>query len=169
MPVTKQQKQEIMIDLEKKLNGFKAIVFSDFTGISVEKFRELRRELKKAGVYLKVSKKNIVGIILNKLGFKVTEEGRPLEKKFKGSASLAVSYNNELTVAQILHKFSKKNSTIKIIGGIVDNKIMTAEEMIVLAKLPSREELIMKLMFTLKFPLTKLAMTLNEVSKKKVA
>jgi len=169
MPITKQKKLEIMTDLEKKLSGFKTIVFSDFTGTSVEKSSELRRQLKQAGVYLRVCKKNIAGLILNKLGFKTTEDGGPLEKKFKGSASLAISYNDDLSAAKILHNFSKKNTTIKIIGGIVSNKVITGEEMISMAKLPSREELIMKLMFTLKFPLTKLAMTLNEISKKKVA
>ena len=168
MPVTKQQKLEIMNNLEKKLDGFKTIVFSDFSGISVEKMRELRRELKKEGIFLKVCKKNIAGVVLKKLGFKITEEGSPLEKKFKGSAALAISYNDSLAAAKILHKFSKKSSQVKIIGGVLDGRILDAEEMVKIAKLPSREELIMKLMFTLKFPLTKLAMTLNEVTKKKV-
>lgn len=168
MPKNKEQKKQLFETIEEKLKSAKSVVFSDFTGLSVEKLRKLRSALKKEGVYYKVAKKNILNLVLAKLGFNLKEENGILGKNFKGSVSLAISEEENAKTPKILYQFSKTNEALKILGGLFNGKVAPAKEVIVLATLPSKEELIAKLAFILKFPLTKLAMTVKEVGLKKV-
>lgn len=168
MPKNKEQKKQLFETIEKKLKDAKSVIFADFTGLSMEKLRKLRSALKKEGIYYKVAKKNILNLVLSKLGFNLKEEEGILGKKFKGSVSIALSEKEDAIIPKILYQFSKTNEALKILGGLLNGKITPAKEIIVLATLPSKEELIAKLAFVLKFPLTKLAMTVKEVGAKKV-
>lgn len=164
---TRTQKTEIVKEIGEKLNGYKHIVLTDFTGLTMDKLQALRKDLKKQGIFYKVLKKNLVSLALEKFGVKLKDAGGPLEDSYKGSVGIAVSYEEEFKGPKIIHTFSKKNTALSIIGGVLENRVVNKEEMIQLATLPSREELLARLAFVLKFPLTKLAMTLNEVGKKK--
>lgn len=164
---TRAQKIKIVEEIQKKLEGYKHIVLTDFTGLSVGKLEALRKELKKQGIFYKVLKKNLVSLALEKFGVKLKDTTGPLNDTYKGSVGVAVSYEEEFKGPKIIHTFSKVNKALAIIGGVIENKAATREEMIQLATLPSREELLARLAFILKFPLTKLAMTISEVGKKK--
>lgn len=164
---TRAQKIQIVGEIEEKLKGYKHIVLTNFTGLTMDKLQALRKELKKQGIFYKVLKKNLVSLALEKFGVKLKEGEGPLNDAYKGSVGIAVSYGEEFTGPKIIHTFGKKNTAMAIIGGVIENRVATKEEMIQLATLPSREELLARLAFVLKFPLTKLAMTISEVGKKK--
>ncbi len=168
MSTIKQKKIEEVKNLTEKIKGFQSMILSDFTGLSVEKLRKLRQEFKKSGIYFKVIKKTLFKILIEKQGINTDDKSLSIGKDFKGSVSMAVDYGEGLKAPKILYDFSKNNEALKIISGIINGKIFSSQEIIDLAKLPTKEELIAKLMFVLKFPLNKLAMTLKEVEKRKV-
>lgn len=145
---TKQQKEELVKDLAKKLKASKAVVFSDFKGLEVKDMMALRRELKASGIEIKVLKKTLINLALKNAGIQADV------KKLEGQIAIAVSEGDEVAAAKIIAKAAKANENLKIVGGILGVKELTAEEVNALAKLPSKEELLAKLVGTLNAPIS---------------
>lgn len=148
MPQTKAQKQKVLEDLDKKMEKQKAIIFFDFTGLKVKDFSNLRKKIKAVGDELKVVKKTLMDIAFKKAKIKAEP------KKMSGEIALAFGNKDELGLAKMLYQFSKENQNLKILGGFFENKFQEAEEIITLAQLPSKEEMIAKLFFTVKSPIS---------------
>ncbi|MFA6382936.1 MAG: 50S ribosomal protein L10 [Parcubacteria group bacterium] len=145
---TKLQKEEIVKDLTKKLKASKAVVFSDYKGLRVKDMTVLRRELREAGIDIKVLKKTLIDLALKDAGIEVDI------KKLEGQIAIAISSGDEVAAAKIIAKAAKANENLKIVGGILGVKELSAEEVNVLAKLPSKEELLAKLVGTLNAPVS---------------
>jgi len=145
---TREQKKEIVKELAAKLKASKAVVFSDFKGLEVKDMMALRKELKNSGVEMGVFKKTLINIALKEAGLDVDV------KKLEGQIALAISAQDEVAAAKIVAKAAKANENLKIVGGILGVKEMTAEEVNALAKLPSKEELLAKLVGTLNAPVS---------------
>ena len=92
-----------------------------------------------------------------------------LEEKLEGPTAVVMSSEDYLEPSKVIYNFSKDNEYYTIKGGVVDGKVMTAEEIITLAKLPSREVLIAKLAGALLGNISKLAVALDQVAKQKEA
>ena len=145
---TKQQKRDIVKDLAEKLKSSKAAVFSDFKGLTVKEMSELRKELRSSGVEIKVIKKTLIDIALKDAGIDLSV------KDFSGQIALAISQEDEVAAAKIIEKATKTSENLKIVGGILGDKAIAAEEVKALAKLPSKEELLSKLVGTLNAPVS---------------
>ena len=145
---TKQQKEAIVKDLAGKLKDSKAVVFSDYKGLTVKDMTALRNDLRKEGVDLKVLKKTLLGIALKDAGIEMDV------KKLEGQIAVAVSRNDEVAAAKIIAKMAKANENIKIVGGILGTKELSVAEVDALAKLPSKEELLAKLVGTINAPVS---------------
>ncbi len=143
---TKVQKEKIVEELADKLKKQKIAIFSDFRGVSVAKSQALRRSLKKSEAEFAVSKKTLFDLALNKAGsqFKTRE--------LEGEIGVTFGYGDQAIPAKILQKFAKENETFKILGGILDGKILTDKDIIKLAKLPSKEVLLASLLVALQSP-----------------
>jgi large subunit ribosomal protein L10 len=147
MPQTKQQKKEILEELDKKIEKQKTVIFFDFTGLKVKDFSSLRKSFKTVGDELKVVKKTLMDLAFKKAKLQVEP------KKMSGEIALVFGYQDELSPAKMLYQFGKSNKNLKILGGFFEGKFREAEEIIALAQLPSKEELIANLFFTVKSPL----------------
>jgi len=145
--LTRKQKEEIVKNLTEEIKAAKAVVFSDFKGLEVKDMTSLKKELKKEGASFKVAKKNLINIALKNTGADLDV------KKMEGQIAVSASSEDETAVAKIISKFSKKNENLKILGGLLGVKEMSAEEIKALAKLPSKEELLAKLVGSLSSPL----------------
>lgn len=145
---TKQQKEQLIKELADKLKDSKAVVFSDFKGLEVKDMTTLRRELRAAGVEVKVLKKTLINIALKDAGIEADV------KKLEGQIAVAISSGDEVAAAKIIAKAAKANENLKIVGGILGTKELTKEEVNALAKLPSKEELLAKLVGTLNAPVS---------------
>lgn len=145
---TKVQKDVIVKDLVEKLKNSKAVVFSDYKGLNVKDMTTLRRDLRAEGVDLKVLKKTLMQIALKDAGIELDV------KKLEGQIAIAVSSRDEVAAAKIIAKLAKVNENLKIAGGILGTKELSAEEVNALAKLPSKEELLAKLVGTLNAPVS---------------
>jgi len=114
MPLTKEQKQNILKDLTDKFNRAKAAILVDFNKLSVSKAMELRRHLKLINAEYKVAKKTLINRVLRFGKF----EDAKLDS-FKTQVGVVFGYNDPVPVANSIWKFSKTNEALKILGGFL--------------------------------------------------
>lgn len=155
------KKQAQVDELAKVLKDAKVVLLTDYRGITVTDVTKLRADLRNANAEYKVIKNNIIRRALEVNG----ESG--LNELLEGPTAIVYGTGDYLEPAKIIYNFSKDNDFYKIKGGIIDGKVMTAEEIITLAKLPSRQELLGMLAGALLGNISKLAVGLNEVCKQK--
>ena len=145
---TKDQKKNIVKDLAEIIKNSKSVVFSDFKGLKVKDMTDLRRELRKEESDMKVVKKTLINLALKDAGIEMDT------KNFEGQIAIAISEKDEVAIAKIISKFAKANENLKIVGGILGTKTLAKEEIAALAKLPSKEELLAKLVGTINAPVS---------------
>lgn len=156
-------KKEEVSKLAKKIKEAKLVLLTDYRGISVEDVTKLRSDIRNANAEYKVIKNNITKRALAECGI----EG--LEDKLEGPTAVILSNEDYLEPAKVIYNFSKSNDFYKIKGGVVEGKVMTAEEIITLAKLPSKETLISMLAGALLGNISKFAVALEQVRLQKEA
>lgn len=146
---TKQQKEQLVKEISERLAKTKAAVFVDYTGLSVTKLTELRRKLLAQSAELKVAKKTLIDLTFKKSGIANVDT-----KNMSGQVAVAFGYRDEVAPAKILNDFAKKNEQLKILGGILENKFIDKLSVISLAKLPSKQELLGRLVGTIAAPMS---------------
>ncbi len=155
------QKKEEVKKLAEKMKEAKLILLTDYRGINVTDDTTLRKDLRGAGAKYSIIKNNITKRALAECGI----EG--LEEKLEGPTAVVMSSEDYLEPSKIIYKFSKDNEYYTIKGGVIEGKVMTAEEIITLAKLPSRETLLSMLAGALLGNISKVAVALDQVRIKK--
>ena len=151
------QKKEEVTKLANKIKEAKLVLLTDYRGINVADVTNLRAELRKANSEYTVIKNNITKRALAEAGI----EG--LEDKLVGCEAVAANNPADLEAAKAIYNYSKDNDFYKIKGGVIEGKVMTAEEIITLAKLPSRETLLSMLAGALLANISKFAVALDQV------
>ena len=157
------QKEELVKALAERMKTAKVIILTDYRGINVEDVTKLRADLRNVNSEYKVIKNNIIKRALDMNG----ENG--LDDLLVGPTAILMGDEDYLEPSKVIYNFSKNNDFYKIKGGIIDGKVMTAEEIIALAKLPSRQELLAKLAGCLLANISKLAVALDQVKAQKEA
>lgn len=157
------QKEQEVNELAEKMKAAKIILLTDYRGITVDSVTGLRADLRKSNTEYKVIKNNITRRALEKC------EYTGLEDLLEGPTAVIMNNEDYLDTAKTIYEFTKANEFYKIKGGIIDGKVMTTEEIITLAKLPSKETLIGMLAGALLGNISKLAVALNEVRAQKEA
>ena len=147
--LSRKKKEEIVKELTEDIKSSKSIVFADFKGLAVKDMTTLKKQLKKEGSNFKVIKKNLIGIALAN----AKKSGVDM-KKMEGQIAISISPQDEVSSAKIINDFSKGNDAVKILGGMLGEKSMDADEVMALAKLPGKDELLAKLVGTLKAPIS---------------
>ena len=150
------QKKEEVANLAAKMKEAKIILLTDYRGINVADVTELRSELRKSDSEYKVIKNNIIRRAIAENGI----EG--LDDLLEGPTAVIMNNEDYLEAAKAIYNYSKDNDFYKIKGGVIEGKVMTAEEIITLAKLPSRETLLSMLAGALLGNISKLAVDLDQ-------
>ena len=158
--IIKQKEAEIK-ELAEQFKSDKLILLVDYRGITVEDATKLRAELRESNSEYRVIKNNIIKRALDLNG----ESG--LDDLLEGPTALITNNEDYLAPAKAIYNFTKDHDFYKIKGGIIEGKVMTAEEIITLAKLPSRQELLAQLAGALIGNITKLAVALDAVREQK--
>ena len=158
--ILNQKKAEVK-ELADKMKSAKLILLTEYRGINVTDDTQLRKDLRNVNATCSVIKNNITRRALQECGI----EG--LDESLVGPTAVIMSNEDYLEPSKTIYKFSKDNEYYKIKGGVIDGKVMTAEEIITLAKLPSRETLLSMLAGALLSNISKVAVALNEVKKQK--
>ncbi len=151
------QKKEEVKKLAEEMKEAKLILLTDYRGINVTDDTTLRRDLRGVGAKYNIIKNNITRRALAECGI----EG--LEEQLEGPTAVVMSSEDYLEASKVIYKFSKDNDYYTIKGGVIDGKVMTAEEIITLAKLPSRETLLSMLAGALLGNISKIAVALDQV------
>ena len=155
------QKQAKVEELANELKDAKVVLLADYRGINVADVTSLRAELRKVNAEYKVIKNNIVKRALDANG------ESELDEALEGPVAIVIGKEDYLEPSKVIYNFTKTHDFYKIKGGIIEGKVMTAEEIITLAKLPSRQELLAKLAGALLGNITKLAVALDQVKVQK--
>ena len=151
------QKKEEVAKLAEKMKEAKLILLTDYRGINVEDVTGLRAELRKINAEYTVIKNNITRRALEEAGI------TGLEDKLVGPTAVIMSNEDYLEPSKAIYEFTKSNEYYKIKGGVIDGKVMTTEEIVTLAKLPSRETLLSMLAGALLANISKFAVALDQV------
>ena len=155
------QKEELVNNLAGKLKDAKLVLITDYRGITVEDVTKLRNDLRETKAEYKVIKNNIVKRALNANG----ENG--LDEILEGPTAVIIAEEDYLSPLKAIYKYAKDNEFYKIKGGIVEGKVLSVEELITLAKLPSRQELLGMLAGALLGNISKVAVALDQVGIRK--
>jgi len=155
------QKKAEVTELAKKIKEANLVLLVDYRGISVEDVTNLRTSVRNTKAEYKVIKNNITRRALAEAGI----EG--LEDKLTGPTAVIMTSEDYLATTKAIYSFSKENEFYKIKGGVVEGKVMTAEEIITLAKLPSKDTLLSMLAGALLGNISKFAVALDQVRAKK--
>ena len=156
MSLNLEGKKEVVAEFSARLAKAQAIVLAEYRGLPVEKITQLRAKARASGVYLRVLKNTLA---------RRAVQGTPFEKladQMVGPLAYGLSVD-PVAAAKVLHAYAKENDKLVIKGGAMPNLVMSAKEVGNLAMLPSRDELLAKLMGTMQAPVTKFVQTLNEV------
>ena len=156
MGLSLEQKQATVSEVSAKLASAQAVIVAEYRGLDVGRVTQLRAKGRKSGMYLKVLKNTLA---------RRAVKGTPFEKlaeQMSGPLMYGIS-DDPVAGAKVFSEFAKENELFVIRGGAMPNTVMSAKEVRALAALPSREELIAKLLGTMQAPITKLVRTMNEV------
>lgn len=150
-----QRKKEIVNELVNNFSSAKAIVITDYRGITVEQDTEMRSAFRNAGVEYKVVKNTLTKIAVDEMGL---EELNPY---LVGPTSIAYSNTDPVAPVKVIDEFSRKFDNLEIKVGVVEGKIVDVDEIKVIASLPSREVLISRVLGGLNSPITGFVNVLN--------
>jgi large subunit ribosomal protein L10 len=157
MPLSRQQKEELVARYREELGSVPHAFLLDFKGITVPQVTGLRARLRESGgQYL---------VVKNTLALRAIAGGplEQLKELFDGPVAVAFSHEDPVGLAKALAQFAKEIPTIQVRGGLLDGRPVGAGQVQDIANLPSREELIAKLLFLLQSPITRLARVLAAV------
>ena len=133
------------------IEASKGVFVVDYRGLTVKEAQELRRALREANAHMKVYKNNIVRIALN------DAEMPNIDDMLKGTCAYVFYEKDPVEAAKVLKQEADKLKKMQILGGIADGKAITAEEALAYAELPSRDELLAKLVYVIGSPLSGIA------------
>lgn len=159
MGLNLEQKQALVAEVSAKVAQAQAIVVAEYRSLQVGEITNLRAKARGAGVYFRVLKNTLARRAVADTPFS------GLAEHMKGPLIYGIS-TDPVAVAKVLNDFSKSNDKLVIKAGAMPNQVMTAKEVATLASMPSRQELIAKLLGTMQAPIAKFARTLNEVPSK---
>jgi large subunit ribosomal protein L10 len=151
----KSEKQQDLDNLKNELAKVSTLILSTFQGITVENDTKLRRAVQAAGGKYKVVKNTLA---------ELAGTGTPAEgvlKNLKGTHSIAFTQTDPVALAKALTKIAKDVPAFQFKSGMVEGRVISIAEIKQLAELPSKEELISKIMFLLNAPAQRIAMALN--------
>lgn len=153
-------KKPIVDEISASIKDAQSVVLVDYRGLTVEQDTALRKQFREAGVTYKVYKNTFMNF-----AFKGTEF-ECLSEYLEGPSAVAVSTTDATAPARILYKFAKTAEALQIKGGVVEGNAYDAKALESIAAIPSRDELISKLLGSLQSPITNLARVLNQIAEK---
>ncbi|MEK4849650.1 50S ribosomal protein L10 [Paenibacillus sp. FSL H7-0756] len=155
-----QAKQDAVDVVTSKLQNSVSTVVADYRGLNVSQVTELRKQLREAGVEFQVLKNTLLRRAT------AAAELTDLDAVLTGPTAIAFSETDAVVAAKILNDFAKKNDALKLKGGVVEGKVIDADQLKALAELPSRDGLLSMLLSVLQAPMRNFALAVKAVAEK---
>ena len=156
MGLNLEQKKAVVAEVSAQLAKAQTVVIAEYRGTQVGAMTQLRAKARGAGVYFRVLKNTLARRAMANTSF------AGLSDKMMGPLAYGISAD-PVAAAKILQEFAKENENFVIRGGAMANLVMTSRDIANLAKMPSREQLLARLVGTMQAPIAKFVRTLNEV------
>lgn len=153
-------KKPIVEEISENIKDAQSVVLVDYRGLTVEEDTKLRKELRNAGITYKVYKNTMMNFAFKGTDFEA------LAPYLEGPNAIAISKDDATAPARVLAKFAKTAPKLEIKGGIVEGVYYDAAGMANVAKVPSREELLSKLLGSIQSPITNFARVMNQLAEK---
>ncbi len=138
--MNRKEKELIISDLSKKIEGYKAVVLTHYRGLNVEQINRLRKRLREEKVDYHVIKNTLM---------RLASKGTDLEKLndyFEGPTAIAISYGDPILLAKVLSEFIKTQPSLEIKVGLIEGRVAPPEDVKALATMPSREVLLAQIL-----------------------
>ena len=155
MAKSRQQKELTVGALTDDLKRMKSVVFADFQGLKAGEIEEIRTKCVKSGLRYAVAKKTLLNLAFKQAGLTMDT------KSVTGSLTTVISFEDEVAPAKILADYAKAHEALKIKGGVLEAKFIDTKAVLALAKLPSKQELIAKVVGSIASPLRGFVTVLN--------
>lgn len=166
--ITKDKKRKIVEELLEDITKAEAIYFTTFSGLDVAKISQLRNNLHQVNTKAKVVKKTLADLSFQKAGFNLNikikkdkKDKKDKKNQFNNSIMFEFAFGDPILSAKTIWQFSKQNKNLKILGALMNGKILKAEEVVQLAQIPSREVLLGRLVASLASPIRNFNYLLN--------
>lgn len=156
-------KKPVVAEISENIKDAQSVVLAAYSGITVEQDTALRKEMREAGVVYKVYKNTMMNF-----AFKDTA-CEALSKHLEGPNAIAISREDATAPARILAKYAKTIPSLKLIAGVVEGEYYDEIGVQALASVPSREELLGKLLGSIQSPITNFARVISQIAESKEA
>ena len=151
-------KQPVVQEISENVKDAQSVVVVDYRGLTVAEDTQLRRELREAGVTYKVYKNTMMNFAFKDTDFE------SLSDVLEGPSAIAISKDDATAPARVLAKFAKNAPALEIKAGVVEGTYYDADGMKVIASVPSREELLSKLLGSIQSPIGNFARVLKQIA-----
>jgi large subunit ribosomal protein L10 len=144
--LNRKEKENVISDLSRQIEGFRAAVLTNYRGLNVEQINQLRRRLREEKISYHVVKNTLM---------KLASRGTELEKLkdyFEGPTAVAISYGDPALLAKILSEFVKAQPSLEIKVGLIQGRVTAPEEVKALASMPPREVLLAQILGGIQTP-----------------
>ena len=156
-----QIKSQVVAEIVEKLQKSSSTIVVDYKGLTVEEVTELRKKMREAGVEYKVYKNTLVRRAAQEVG--ITEFNDEL---LVGTNAIAFGYEDPIAPARVIKDFMEAHPKMKLKMGVVEGEFYDEAKIMELANIPSREELIAKLLGSLKAPVSNFVYLVDAIAKK---
>ncbi len=153
-------KKPIVEEISAAIKDAQSVVLVDYRGLTVEQDTKLRKELREAGVNYKVYKNTMMNFAFKGTDFE------SLAPYLEGPSAVAISTSDATAPARVLAKFAKSAEALEIKAGVVEGTLYDANGMKSIASIPSRDELLSKLLGSIQSPITNFARVMNQLAEK---
>jgi len=155
--LNKREKEQVVTDLQKQIEQYKAVVLTNYRGLNVEQMTQLRRRLREEKIAYNVVKNTMM---------KLASKGTDLEKLndyFEGPTAIAIAYGDPISMAKILSEFQKNQPILEIKAGLIEGNVASPEEVKSLASTPSKEVLLGQILGGIQMPAAQVTGTIMSV------
>ncbi len=153
-------KKPVVEEISAAIKDAQSVVLVDYRGLTVEQDTKLRKELREAGVNYKVYKNTMMNFAFKGTDFE------SLAPYLEGPSAVAISTTDATAPARVLAKFAKTAEQLEIKAGVVEGTLYDADGMKSIASIPSREELLSKLLGSIQSPIANFARVMNQLAEK---
>ncbi|MBP5565540.1 MAG: 50S ribosomal protein L10 [Lachnospiraceae bacterium] len=156
-------KKPIVEEIQSCIKDAKSVVVVDYRGLTVEQDTRLRKTLRESNVTYKVYKNTMINFAIKGTEFE------DLAKYLEGPTAIAVSTEDATAPARVICKFAKEAPALEVKAGVVEGAVYDAKGIAQVASVPSREELLGKLLGSIQSPISNLARVLNQIAEQQGA
>lgn len=164
MALTKEQKTKQIDSIKEKVANQKSMVFVDFSKVPSSEMFSLRKSLKEGGCNLKIAKKTLVRIAFGQSNISYWNK---IKSSIPGQLALVFGIEDEIAPSRIANTFAKTHENFKILGGIFESRFIAKERVLELANIPTRNELLSRLVGSLSSSMTSFVRVLDKIRENK--